>query len=179
MQRKFQNMAAALLATAFVVLPAMASAQLTPDSTGLKTAAARTGLSTSCSGTDCLTIIVGNTINVVLGFLGIVLFAMLVYAGWQWMTAGGDSKQVQEAKARIFNAIAGLVIIAASYAIATFVLSSLASLTAGGVASGGAVGATCSTNGDCPSVTCPATAGSAAHVAPGQCLGGECGNPGC
>lgn len=171
MQRKFQNMAAALLATAFVVLPAMASAQLTPDSTGLKTAAARTGLATSCSGTDCLTIIVGNTINVVLGFLGIVLFAMLVYAGWQWMTAGGDSKQVQEAKARIFNAIAGLVIIAASYAIATFVLSSLASLTTGGTATSGggtAGGAACTTSADCPSVTCA----DGSHA--GLCVAGAC-----
>lgn len=144
------------MAAAFVLLPTIASAQLTPEKTGLKTAAARTGLATSCSGTDCLTAIVGNVINVVIGFLGIVLFAMLIYAGWQWMTAGGDAKQVQEAKTRIFNAIAGLVIVAASYAIAAFVLSSLASLTS--TAESGAPGTTageCTTSADCPSTTCP------------------------
>lgn len=156
------------MAAAFVLLPTIASAQLTPEKTGLKTAAARTGLATSCSGTDCLTTILGNVINVVIGFLGIVLFAMLIYAGWQWMTAGGDSKQVQEAKARIFNAIAGLVIVAASYAIASFVLTSLASLTSAPGAPGTTAGE-CASSADCPSTTCPD-----GSVHPGLCVATAC-----
>jgi hypothetical protein len=76
-----------------------------------------------------LTVIVGNIINIVLGFLGIVLLFYLLLAGWTWMSAGGDSKKVDEAKTMIRNAIIGLVIIVASYAIANFVIGQLANIT--------------------------------------------------
>ncbi|MCC7523000.1 hypothetical protein IT407_04370 [Candidatus Uhrbacteria bacterium] len=76
-----------------------------------------------------LTVIVGNIINIVLGFLGIVLLFYLLLAGWTWMSAGGDSKKVDEAKTMIRNAIIGLVIIVASYAIANFVITQLANIT--------------------------------------------------
>ncbi len=174
MKRQFQKAFTAIMAAAFMLLPMVASAQLTPEKTGLKTAAARTGLATSCTGADCLTAIVGNTINVVLGFLGIVLFAMLIYSGWQWMTAGGDSKQVTDAKARIFNAVAGLVIIAASYAISTFVLFQLATLTGGsgaGSSSGAGVGAACTATSDCAPVVC---SDGSSHA--GLCVAGACNN---
>lgn len=161
MKRYFQNMMAAFMAVTFVAMPAVALAQLTPEKTGLKTAASRTGLETGCTGTECLTTIIGNTINVVLGFLGVVLLAMLLFAGWKWMTAGGDMKQVQEAKTMIFNAIAGMVIIAASYAISTFVLDSLSTITSGGAggdAAGGGSAGSCTVSADCsdPLATCEA-----------------------
>lgn len=79
--------------------------------------------------TGDLTTIVGNVINVVLGFLGIVLLFYLLMAGWTWMSAGGDSKKVDEAKTMIRNAVVGLIIIVASYAIANFVIQQLATIT--------------------------------------------------
>ena len=48
-------------------------------------------------GSDLPTII-GSLINVVLGFLGIVLLFYVLRAGFLWMTAGGDEKQVKTAK---------------------------------------------------------------------------------
>jgi hypothetical protein len=86
------------------------------------------------SNTDLITII-GRIINILLGFLGIVLLGLLLYSGFQWMTAGGDSKKVEEAKARIRNAIIGIFIIAAAWAITSFILGALA-----GVGGGGGVG---------------------------------------
>ncbi len=127
----------ALLTASLIVMPVMASAQLTPASTGLAGAAAGTGLSTSCTGTACLVTIVGNVISLVLGFLGVILLVMLLYAGFLWMTSGGDSKGVEKAKTMIFNAVAGIIIIAASYAIAAFVLGQLAGITGGGSAGAG------------------------------------------
>ncbi|HWQ99838.1 MAG TPA: pilin, partial [Candidatus Methylomirabilis sp.] len=72
-----------------------------------------------------LPVIVGRIINVALGFIGIVLLVLLLLAGFNWMTAGGDTEKVKKAQQQIKNAIIGLVIIVAAFAISNFVLSSL------------------------------------------------------
>jgi hypothetical protein len=85
---------------------------------------------TELQGAKDLNVIIGRLISTIIGFLGVVLFLYLLYGGFIWMTAAGDSKKVETAKDIIRNAIIGLVIIAASYAIANFVISSLATATA-------------------------------------------------
>jgi hypothetical protein len=77
-----------------------------------------------------LPVIVGNIINVLLGFLGIVLLGYLLYAGFLWMTAGGEEENVTKAKSMIKNSIIGLVIIVAAFAISSFVLQALVTATA-------------------------------------------------
>ena len=72
--------------------------------------------------------IIGQLINIALGFMGIVLLAYFLYAGFLWMTAGGDSKKVEEATKMIRNAIIGLIIIVASFAISNFVLTQLVNI---------------------------------------------------
>ncbi len=86
--------------------------------------------------------IVGRIINIFLGFVGVLLLCYLLYAGFLWMTASGDPKQVDKAKTVIRQAIIGLVIITASFAIARFVLSFLADVSdpAGGIGGSGAPG---------------------------------------
>jgi hypothetical protein len=79
-------------------------------------------------GSDLPTII-GSLINVVLGFLGIVLLFYVLRAGFLWMTAGGDEKQVKTAKDMIRDAVIGLVVIIAGFAISNFVLSQLVEVT--------------------------------------------------
>lgn len=86
------------------------------------------GNTAGIGGTATLPEIVGRIINVALGFLGILLLAYLLYAGFLWMTAGGDEKKVTEAKQTIQRAIIGLIIIAAAFAISNFVLTSLATV---------------------------------------------------
>ena len=73
--------------------------------------------------------IVGSIINVALGFLGIVFLVLLLYAGFLWMTAQGDSKKVDKARDMIIQSVIGLVIIVAAFAISNFVLSSLVNVT--------------------------------------------------
>jgi len=75
--------------------------------------------------------IFGSIINVALGFLGVVLLAYLLYAGFLWMTSGGESKKADEAKVMIRNAIIGLIIIVAAFSISQFVLTSLIGATQG------------------------------------------------
>jgi hypothetical protein len=78
----------------------------------------------SATATDLPTII-GRIIYVFLGAIGIVLLGLILFAGYLWMTAAGDEKQVQSAKDRIRNAVIGLVIIASSFAIVSFIMSQL------------------------------------------------------
>lgn len=68
---------------------------------------------------------IGTYISVILNLLGVVLLLIFLYAGFLWMTAQGDSKQVDKAKMMMRNAIVGLVITLLSRAIARFVIDSL------------------------------------------------------
>ncbi len=102
-----------------IAAPMRAFAQ-SPDLTAEATAAAA-GLDTS---TDLFTII-GNLINIFFGVLGVLLLLYFLYAGYLWMTAGGDQEQVEKAKNYIKNAIIGLLIMVSSFAISRFILDLL------------------------------------------------------
>ncbi|OGL74358.1 hypothetical protein A3E39_03375 [Candidatus Uhrbacteria bacterium RIFCSPHIGHO2_12_FULL_60_25] len=95
---------------------------------GAKTAAEPSGLATGPE----LPVLIGNLIGAALGLVGVVLLVMLIYAGFLWMTAGGNTETVKKAQQQIKNAIIGLIIIAASYAITSFVLQSFSGPVTGG-----------------------------------------------
>ena len=52
-----------------------------------------------------------------LNILGIVVFVMIFYAGFNWFTAAGNTARVNEAKAQITNAITGAIILLAAWII--------------------------------------------------------------
>jgi len=83
-------------------------------------------------------IIVARIINIALGLIGMILVSIIVYAGFTWMTAGGDGAKVDKAKAMIRNAIIGVIIILSSWAITTYVLNALLGATTdgGGISDG-------------------------------------------
>jgi len=68
---------------------------------------------------------VTTIINYLLGILGLVAVAFLIYAGILMVTAGGAEEQVTKARKIIMYAVAGIVIILLSYTIVTFVSSAL------------------------------------------------------
>lgn len=70
-------------------------------------------------------IIITNIINVSLGLLGIVATVLIIYAGFLWMTAGGDDGKVEKARGIIFAAIMGLLIILMAYAITRYITINL------------------------------------------------------
>jgi len=72
---------------------------------------------------------IGRLVNIALGFVGIVLLVYIVFAGFMWMTAGGDEKKTKDAMAMIKNAVIGLLIVVAAFAISNFVLNSLVNVT--------------------------------------------------
>lgn len=81
----------------------------------------RAGFDTSTRFEDIVALI----IRVVLSLLGIIFLVLLILGGYQWMTAGGDEKQVEGAQARIKTAVIGLVIVLSAYAITAFVFTRL------------------------------------------------------
>ncbi len=60
-------------------------------------------------------------IRVLLGLTSMVLIALIIYAGFLWMTAGGNEEQVTKGKTTIRNATIGLVIIISAYSITVFI----------------------------------------------------------
>jgi len=63
-----------------------------------------------------------NIINIVLGFLGIIAVVIVLAAGFQWMTAGGEEEKVKEAQQRLIQGAIGLVLIVAAWMIAYYVI---------------------------------------------------------
>jgi hypothetical protein len=123
---------ATCLTVSLLAVPAVAFAQLSTGNTGLDAAAQGSGLTGGCSSAGCIADVVGRIINVVIGFLGIVLLCLFLYAGFLWMTAQGDEKQVSKAKQILLQAVVGYFIIGTAYALTAFVLNNLAAVTAPG-----------------------------------------------
>lgn len=48
---------------------------------------------------------------------GVLAFAMIVYAGFQYLVSGGNTAQQKDAQERIMNAIIGLILLFAFYII--------------------------------------------------------------
>jgi hypothetical protein len=68
---------------------------------------------------------VGNFITIILGLIGVIFLALIIYSGFLWMTAAGNDKQVDKAKAIISQATVGLIIIILAYAITFFIIKIL------------------------------------------------------
>ena len=128
----------AIFALGIVSLPGLALAQssgaIGSVQSGLTATAGAGRLSDFCDGqnaTACIANIAGNVVRVALGFTGIILLGYLIYAGFLWMTSGGESDKAKEAMTMIRNAVIGLVILVASFAIASYVLTALSNIAAG------------------------------------------------
>ncbi len=88
------------------------------------------GTQTGLTQTDPRTLTV-RIITVSLGLLGILLTCIILYAGFKWMTAGGNEDDVTEAKKLISSAVIGLLIILSAWSITEFVFQSLYGATTG------------------------------------------------
>ncbi len=68
---------------------------------------------------------IGGIIKAALGLVGVIVVVIIVYAGFLWMTAGGNTDQVGKAKSWLINGVIGLVLVLSAYAITDFVISRL------------------------------------------------------
>ncbi len=70
-----------------------------------------------------LRVVILTLIKSALTFLGILFFVIVLYGGFMWMTAGGNSDRSQKGTKLITNASIGLIIIVLSYAIVVMVFN--------------------------------------------------------
>ena len=77
---------------------------------------------TSIGQTSDLKGTIAKIINIILGFLGIGAVIIILIGGFKWMTAAGNEDQIAEARKYIINGVIGLVVVFASWAIASFVI---------------------------------------------------------
>lgn len=121
------------LAAVLALLPVFSFAPVTHAQTSLGTSGSgvdigdgldEVGTGAGLSESDLPTVI-GTLINIFLSILGIIFLVLVLYAGFLWMTAAGDSGKVDKAKTLLTQAIIGLILILASYAIANFVVDAI------------------------------------------------------
>jgi hypothetical protein len=132
---KTRNFIIAMLASVFMITGALAmtipaQAQFAPGnpSAALDKSVGETGLVTGDADTQLFQII-GDIINIVLGLLGIIFFIYVVWAGFIWMTAGGEAGKIEKAQKMLVQGTIGLVIMLAAYAISNFAVSNLLDAT--------------------------------------------------
>lgn len=75
--------------------------------------------------------VAADVIKAFLGLLGIIFVVLIILAGYNWMTAGGDEEKVTKAKKMITRAIIGIIIIVGAYAITYFVFSRIRGVDTG------------------------------------------------
>ena len=62
-------------------------------------------------------------INAMVMFMGSIALALVIYAGFLWMTASGNESKIEKAKTIIVWTMLGTVAIGASYGVITFVIN--------------------------------------------------------
>ncbi len=124
------------------------------------------GLGGSLSESDPRAIFT-RIINVTLGLLGVIALGLIIYAGFLWMTSGGEEEKISKAKKLLVSAVIGLGIILSSWAIASFVLDRLSDATNGTNGDSGCIDGTTRSCGCNGSMTCISGSWSG-------CVGSDC-----
>jgi hypothetical protein len=121
MKKYFYKLGAWASTLPVLLLPAAAYAQLSEATSDLSTIGEQVG----ADADNSLPELIGNVIKVLLSVLGIVFVILVVYAGFLYLTAGGEDAKVGKAKTMLTQAVIGLILIVAAYAIADFVIDAL------------------------------------------------------
>ena len=74
--------------------------------------------------------IANRVVRTFFAILAVLFLGMMLYGGYNWMTAMGDDEKITKAKETIISALIGVIIIIAAYAVTFFVINNLFSSTA-------------------------------------------------
>lgn len=75
--------------------------------------------------------IAARIIKNLLGFLGIIFLGLLIWGGWKYMLSRGNEEEVEDAIKIIKNAIIGIFIVLAAWAIADYITDCVIGITSG------------------------------------------------
>ena len=70
--------------------------------------------------------IITNVVNIMSMIVGILAVIMIIYAGFRYVSSGGDSSGISGAKNTLIYAIVGLIVVAMAQFIVQFVLKKVA-----------------------------------------------------
>lgn len=70
--------------------------------------------------------IIGQLILLFTSLLGVIFVLLMIYGGYNWMTAADNEKKVKTAQETIKTAIIGLIVVLAAYMITYFVMVRIA-----------------------------------------------------
>ena len=76
-------------------------------------------------GWNSVSRIIGAGVGAALSLIGVIFLILMIYAGYNWMTAQGEEEKVEKAKDTLTRAIIGLIIVVGAYAIWNFIFNSL------------------------------------------------------
>ncbi len=128
MNRNAKTVFGAIFFVLFLLLVVSPVAAEQPDIAGLQNfEQSGSGLAT----TD-IRVLIGNIIRIFLGLLGTIAIVLVLYGGFLWMTAAGNEEKIEKAKKILTNAAIGLAIVLSAYAITSFIISRLLSVSSGG-----------------------------------------------
>ncbi|MFA5754491.1 MAG: pilin [Patescibacteria group bacterium] len=123
--KKISKHLVSLAILSFLVLPIFAMPALAQGDDPFGVNSVNNGINgTIASNVDPRTV-VGRIINLALSFLGVIAVGIILLGGFKWMTAGGNEEKTSEAKQLLGAGVIGLVIILASWALATFIINAL------------------------------------------------------
>ncbi len=108
----------------FTFTPALAQTGVTADELLPTTIQPAIGL----ANTD-IRVTIARIIRAAMAFIGIVILVLMLYAGFLWMTAGGNDEAIGKAKKIMTGAIIGLAIVLAAYSLTSFVINQLVQAT--------------------------------------------------
>jgi hypothetical protein len=123
--------AAAQTAVLATVVHAQTSGALSGQDLFGGAGAGTTFAQTAGLGSQDLSTTIASIIRVGLGFLGVIAVVIVLYGGFLWMTSAGSDEKVKQAKKVMISGIIGLVIVLSAYALASFVINSISTATAG------------------------------------------------
>jgi hypothetical protein len=70
-------------------------------------------------------------IQYLMSFLGLIAVVVILWGGFQWLTAGGNESRVESAKKTIIAGVIGLIVVIAAFAIVTIVIGFATNIVGG------------------------------------------------
>jgi hypothetical protein len=118
--KTLRNTAIATFLTALVLSPVVVLAATAPSLETNPVGGLPTG--TGVNEATGLIGVISTVVRFLLGFLGVVIFLLFLWAGVQYATAGGDEGKTQTATKTMINAVIGLIIVFIAFAASNAIL---------------------------------------------------------
>ncbi|MCX6784342.1 MAG: hypothetical protein NTV81_00150 [Candidatus Komeilibacteria bacterium] len=110
-----------LLASCSLVFAEPADPNANTQNTTFKTFAQQSGFTKELTDKPMSPLaIITSVIKIALGFLGVIFLVLIIISGFKWMTTN-NPEEIKKIKAKIINAIIGLLIAFAAYGLTTFI----------------------------------------------------------